>query len=184
MALKLRLRLLAVLACLPLAACSSLGDFSLGSLTGKRGDYWLKDDAPRFPSDAESLIAYHRYAWSLDTVDWAREGERLRAAATHDSSLPQRLRQAVHAAAPAATPRDHARAQQLFEQYERDAQSDASLHAVVVLLRDELAERRRLEDRVRDEASRADDLDQKLGALKAIELNMLQRSHPAGAKKK
>lgn len=173
-----RIRLAAALICLPLAACGNLGGFM-----GARDQYWLKEDAPRFASDAESLVAYHRYVWSLDTVEWARESERVRDAA-RNPSLFQRLRQAVLAAAPAASPRDHARAQQLFEQCEAEAKNaGASLKAVIVLLRDELAERRRLEERVREEARRAEELDQKLGALKAIELNMLQRNRPGGAPK-
>ncbi|HEX8964667.1 MAG TPA: hypothetical protein VF801_16830 [Rhodocyclaceae bacterium] len=172
MALK---RLASILLVLALAAC--------GSMTGPRDQYWLKDGAPRFPSDAESLVAYHRYVWRLDTVEWARENERVRDAAARSPGPFQRLRQAVLAAAPAATPRDHARAQQMLEQYEHDTPNgDAALKAVVGMLREELAERRRLEERVREEARRAEDLDQKLGALKAIELNMLQRRKPAGRK--
>ncbi len=175
MKLNAYVRIIAVLIAVPVAAC--------GSLTGTGDQYWLKDEGPRFPSTDESLAAYHAYVWNLTAAEWARESERVHGAVGRDQHLFQRVREAIVAAAPAAPQREHARAQQLLEQCEREAQNAPSLKALIALLRDELAERRRLEDRLRDETRRADEADQKLGALKAIELNLLERGRPAGNRK-
>lgn len=169
------LRLLAALSSIQLAAC--------GALTGSRDPYWLKDESPRFPSTIDSLTAYHAYVWNLTAAEWPRESDLVRETVACDGRLFQRVRQAIVAAAPAAPHPERARAQQLLEKCEGEARNDASLRSFIALLRDELAERRRLEERARDETRRADALDQKLRELKAIEVDLLERARPAGVRK-
>lgn len=164
-------RLACVLLWLVLSACSSV------SLRGGGSPYWLKASDPVIVTATDSLLAYHAYVRGLSAAEWSREIEQVREAASREGSEFQRLRQAIAAAAPAAGVREHLRAMQQFEQLERQSQKQSSdLRGLIAMLRNELAERRRLEDALRDESRRADDLEQKLGALKAIERNLQERS--------
>jgi hypothetical protein len=147
------LRLLPLLLAVGLSGCGTLGS--------------------RLAGDSANLLAYHAHVRGLSAAEWAKENDQSRPG-KDDGDLP-RLRQAVLLAAPSATPRDHARALQLFEQLEREHRSDSQLQNLIGALRAELAERRRLEEKNRDEARRADDAEQKLDALKAIEKNLMER---------
>lgn len=166
-----------------LLAAASIWLAACGVLTGPRDQYWLKDDSPRFPSAVDSLTAYHAYAWKLTAAEWLRESDLVRETAARDPQLFQRVRQAILATSPAAPLPERMRAQQMLEQCERDAKNDAALRSFIVLLREELAERRRLEERARDETRRADALDRKLGEIRAIELDLLDRARLPGARK-
>jgi hypothetical protein len=144
-------------------------------------DYWLKP--ARVVGRAESLLLYYDYARALPAAELGREQEALRQSTTSDKSDFTRLRYALLLSLPAASVRDRIRAQQLLEPLSRDAEGrDPALRALALLLVGELAERRRLEDslqsatqRQRDEQLRANDLEQKLEALKSIEKSLIQR---------
>lgn len=156
-----------------LAACSPV------TLRGSGNQYWLKSSSTVILTTTDSLIAYHAYVRSLSGAEWNRESEQVREAVQKDGSEFQRLRLSIVMAAPLTGPREHARAMQQLEQLERETQKqNSSLHGLITVLKAELAERRRLEDALRDESRRADDLEQKLDALKAIERNLLERSQP------
>ncbi|TWO79230.1 hypothetical protein [Denitratisoma oestradiolicum] len=156
-----------------LAACSPV------TLRGSGNQYWLKSSSAVILTTTDSLIAYHAYVRSLSGAEWNRESEQVREAVQKDGSEFQRLRLAMVMAVPLTGPREHARAMQQLEQLERETQKqNSSLHGLIAALKAELAERRRLEDALRDESRRADDLEQKLDALKAIERNLLERSQP------
>lgn len=154
-----------------------------GTLTGRPTDeYWFKSDAKTFASATDSLLAYKAYVWPLSAAELAKENEQLRDALARDSGEFQRLRQIIAAAAPAAGLREHARAPQLIDQLERDGRG-SRFATLLAALRAELAERRRIEDKLRDEARRADDVEQKLDALKNIEKSLIDRTGtPAGKK--
>jgi hypothetical protein len=170
--------LLLLLAAL-LPACTSV------SWRGSGDQYWLKASSPAIVTATDSLLAYHAYVRGLSASEWSKEAEQAREAASRDGSEFQRLRQAIAAAAPAAGPREHVRALQQFEQLERDSQKrNSALGGLIAAFKAELAERRRLEEALRDESRRADGLEQKLDALKAIERNLLDRNHPVPAAKR
>ncbi|WP_145840798.1 hypothetical protein [Denitratisoma sp. DHT3] len=167
-------RLACLLLSLALSACSSV------SLRGSGNQYWLKASAPAIVTAADSLFAYHAYVRGLSAAEWSKENEQVRETANRENSEFQRMRQAIAAAAPAAGAREHVRALQQFEQLEREsAKQNSSLRGLIAALRSELAERRRLEDALREESRRAEDLEQKLDALKAIERNLQDRSPSA-----
>lgn len=163
-----------LLLALALSACG-------GPMKKPADDYWLAADA-RNASAVESLVAYQAYVWTLSADDLAKESARVRDAAARDPGDFQRLRSAIAAAAPAAPPRERARAAQMLEQMEKESR-DAHQASLLAALRSELAERRRLEERWRDEARRADDLEKKLDALKSIEKSIIDRNQPAGQKR-
>lgn len=141
---------------------------------------WLKADAARPHSLADAGLSYYAHARGLNAAEWARENEALREAVARNPSDFLRLRQALLLLAPAAPAKEQARLGPLLERVERDTQkSPASLHALVQLLRGELEERRRLEDKLRDEGKKNEELEQKLEALKAIEKNLLDRRRTA-----
>ncbi|MDP3514556.1 MAG: hypothetical protein Q8S20_17590, partial [Sulfuritalea sp.] len=101
------------------------------------------------------------------------------------------LQYAMVLAAPAATAADHRRAQQLLDPLARPGEGhNSELHALASLMRANLAEHRRLEDgshslaqRAREEQRRAEELEQKLEAIKDIEKSLLPRDKPKGRAK-
>lgn len=156
-----------------LAACSPV------TLRGSGNQYWLKSSSSVILTTTDSLIAYHAYVRSLSSAEWNRESEQVREAVQKDGSEFQRLRLAIVMAVPITGPREHARAMQQLEQLERETQKqNSSLHGLIVVLKTELAERRRLEDALREESRKVDDMEQKIDALKAIERNLLERNPP------
>lgn len=157
-----------------LAACSPV------TLRGSGNQYWLKSSSAVILTTTDSLIAYHAYVRSLSSAEWNRESEQVREAVQKDGSEFQRLRLAIVMAVPITGPREHARAMQQLEQLERETQkqNNSSLYGLIVVLKAELAERRRLEDALREESRKLDDMGQKIDALKAIERNLLERNPP------
>lgn len=175
--MSIRVRSIAFLASLSLAACGTLEG-------GGSQPYWLKADAPRFSSPLESMVAYHGYAWSLSGTEWAKENIRLRAAA-RDADETLCVRQSLLAAAPAAPAHERAQAAGLFEQCERELKRrESRLTGLLALLRVEFAERSRSEERQRESVRRADELAEKLDELKAIEKTLLERNQPAAKPKR
>ncbi len=159
-----------------LSACGTLG--------GRPADeYWLKGNVARDATATDSLLAYQAYVWTLPADELARESEKARDAASRDPGEFQRLRVALAAAAPAASAKDHGRATQMLDQIDKDARG-SRFAGLLAALRAELAERRRMEDKLRDESRRADDLDRKLGAVKSIEKSLIDRGQPAPVRPK
>lgn len=172
LALVLSLSLIALLsACSPLLPATVRGEDTP----------WLKADAPRPASLADAGLSYYAHVRGLNVSEWARENEALREAAARTPSDFLRLRQALLLLAPSAPAKEQARLGPLLDRLERDTQKSPSLHALVQLLRSEFEERRRLEDKLREEGKKTEELEQKLEALKAIEKNLLDRRRPAPA---
>lgn len=153
--------------------------------------YWLDPQAPRPSSDAVSLLHYALFARNLAGKQLAEETERVRLIYTADKSIFRLLQYAMVLAVPAATTADHRRAQQLLDSLTRPGDGrDAELHVLASMMRANLAEHRRLEDgshslaqKAREEQRRAEDLEQKLEALKDIEKSLLPRNKPKGRAK-
>jgi len=174
--MSIRLRFIALVASLSLAACGTLDE-------GGAQPHRLKVDTPRVPALLESMIAYHGQAWGLNGAEWAKESARLRAAARGaDETLC--VRQSLLATAPAAPAHERAQAAGLLEQCERELKRrESRLTALVTLLRAEFAERGRIEERQREATRRADELADKLNELREIEKTLLERSQPASRPK-
>lgn len=178
-------------------ACGSLPSSDSGA-----DEHWLKNtDAG---NRVESLLHWFDYARRLPTSEWTREHERLRQQWGNDKSDFTRLRLGLLLAAPNAPGREQARAAPFLEPLTRNADGrDPGLRALAQLVAVDLAERRRLAEelqstahqlqstaqqlqsatqqlqataqRQKDDAMRANDLEQKLEALKTIEKNLQQR---------
>lgn len=150
-----------------LAAC--------GTQSVKR-PYWIKSESRISSSTLESMIAYHAFAATLGMTDWVREMANLRTElGTNDETLC--VRQAMLAAAPAAPAAERAQAIGAYEQCERELRRrNSQLVGLVEMLRAELAERIRYEERLREAQRRSDERAQKLDELKEIERNLLERS--------
>lgn len=178
-----------------LAACGTIHWPTAGS-----DDYWIKAGAARPASRVESLLAYAGYARSLSAAESARENESLRLAfAAQDRTDFVRLRYALLLVVSASPGRDLPLARQLLEPMLEEDGHDAALRRLAAYLHAGIgdllaaerhridAERRRLdgerhqfdaERRYREEQRRANDLDQKLEALKSIEQRIIQRTAP------
>ncbi|HRE16489.1 MAG TPA: hypothetical protein PLW86_05390 [Rhodocyclaceae bacterium] len=155
-----------------LAACAPSGPAAV------RGEDapWIKPDAPRPASVLDAALAYYAHVRTLGPNDWNRENETLKETYAKSPSDFQRLRQALLLLAPNAPAKEQARLVPLLDRLEKDTQKSAfGLHPLVVLLRSEFDERRRLEDKLREENKKNEELEQKLEALKNIEKNLLER---------
>jgi len=155
-----------------LAACAPSGPSAV------RGEDtpWLKPGAPRPASVVDAALAYHAHVRTLGPSDWNRENEALKDAFAKSPSDFQRLRQVLLLLAPNAPAKEQGRLPALLDRLEKDTQkSTFGLHPLVVLLRSEFDERRRLEDKLREESKKNEELEQKLEALKNIEKNLLER---------
>lgn len=122
---------------------------------------------------------------ALTGSEWTRENENLKETLGKNAGEFDRLRQIMFLVAPASPARERSRVVPLLMMLEKDAQkSGSALMPLIQLLRTEFDERRRLEDKLRDETRKSDDLEQKLEALKAIEKNLSERRRmPQGVNK-
>jgi len=155
-----------------LVACNTPGPAPLRS----EETAWLKPEAPRPTSLLEASLAYYAHARTLGPAEWTRENEALKEAVARTPADFHRLRQALLLLSPAAPAKETGRLAPLLERLEKDTQrSTSGLHPLVVLLRAEVEERRRLEEKLRDESKKNEELEQKLEALKAIEKNLIER---------
>jgi hypothetical protein len=156
----------------------------LGLLTGcslmppSASDYWIKPGMGRPSGEAVSLLHYHDYLRGLSAAELHKETEKQRQLQAMEKGDFRRVQYALALMAGSAVA-DHRRASQLLEPLVKEVEGhDRELRALAILLHGELAERRRLEEgaaKYREEQRRADELEKKLEALKAIEKNLLQR---------
>lgn len=175
-----------------LAACANLPMVPMEN----DDNYWLKADAQWSLSAVDSALAYYAYTRTLGAADWGRENEALKNLTAKKLDDFNRLRQIILLLAPATPAKERGRALPLLEKLDKDAQkSSAALQPLIALLRNEIEERRRLEEKLRDEGKKSEELEQKLeaqkvaerellqklNALKAIEKNLLDRRHAAPA---
>lgn len=136
--------------------------------------------APRSVAD---LLEYYDALRRTDAATRAREHERARQAYSPQQGPYARVRLALFGALPGADPEQQAQALTLLEPVARDDRpQDRDLQRFAALLHASVQEQRRLADgaagatqRAREEARRADDLQQKLDALKSIEKSLIER---------
>lgn len=122
---------------------------------------------------AATLLAYFDQLRLLSPAEFVKETERVRKNYAKEKSVLYQLQYAV---ALSFSGGDTRHAQQLLEPLVKETgRRDHSLHALVTMLYTDLAERQRLEEALQTQTRRADDLENKLEALKDIEKKMMQR---------
>ncbi len=167
-------RCLIVCCAILVAAC---GTFHLPTV--QANEYWLKASESPPASRVESLLAYAGYARDLSDAELAREIEHMRRAfAAKDRSDFVRLQYALLLAFSGTPGRDLPRARQLLEPLLKESGRDIDLRRLATHLHAEIDELLEGERRFREEQRRANDLDQKLEALKSIERRIIQRTTP------
>lgn len=123
---------------------------------------WVRQGGPAPASDSESLLMYFEYTRKLAPAELAREHEAVRHLYTGSQSDFTRVRYAMLLSVPGGAASDDAHAIEVLEPLVRN--TDAPLHNLAFMLSAQLQEQRR-----------AQGLQQKLEALKALEKNMLER---------
>lgn len=130
-------------------------------------------------SDVESLIGFYEHVRRLSSVEQAKDFEALRQVYNRDKSDLNRLKLALIQAMPNSPVRNDAAAQALIDPMLKDGEGhDAGLKAFAQLLNAHLAERKRLEDRLREDQKEIEELQKKLDALKSIEKSLIDRGRP------
>jgi len=127
--------------------------------------------APAMPaerpiSDVESLLLYHRHIGKLDEIQLSREYDIARRAYTRERSEFNRVRLAMLLGLPNTAQSNNARALELLDPVAKKEGGEFS--ALAALLATQLRERQRLD-------ASAQDLQQKLDALKSLERSMMER---------
>jgi hypothetical protein len=117
-------------------------------------------------SDVESLLLYYRHLGKLEGDQLSREHEISRRAYEREHSDFNRVRLAMVLGLPNTPLSDDARALELLEPVAK--KEGAEFSALAVLLATQLRERQRLD-------VSAQDLQQKLDALKSLERSMMER---------
>jgi hypothetical protein len=122
--------------------------------------------AERPISDVESLLLYYRHIGKLKENQLSREHEISRRAYARERSDFNRIRLAMLLGLPNTALSDNVRALELLEPVAKNESGEFS--ALAVLLAVQLHERQRLD-------ASAQDLQQKLDALKSLERSMMER---------
>lgn len=117
-------------------------------------------------SDVENLLLYYRHIGKLKEDQLSRELEISRRAYARERSDFNRVRLAMVLGLPNTELSDDARALELLESVAKNESGDFS--ALAALLAAQLRDRRRLD-------ATAQDLQQKLDALKSLERSMMER---------
>jgi hypothetical protein len=123
--------------------------------------------APTPPADgADTLLAYYQHLRRLSGNDLGREHETARQAYTRSRTDYERVRLAMVLSLPGFTFSDEARALELLDPVAKNA--NGQLQGLAYLLAAQLQERRRLD-------ATAQNLQQKLDALRSLERSMIER---------
>lgn len=146
--------LLITLAALLAAGC--------GSLRGPGGEPSARTESPRPAGDVENLLLYFEHVRKLPAADLAKEHEAVRQLFARSHSDFHRVRYAAVLSVPGATFSDEARALELLDPLLKNP--GASLHNLAFVIGAQIQEQRR-----------AQDLQQKLEALKSLEKSLLER---------
>jgi len=146
-------------------------------------DYWIKPGRPAPSGRAIALLYYADYLRELSQADYVREVTRAQQLYASEKSDFRLLQYVLAVSIPGS---DSRRAQLALEPLVSDSKGhDPELYALASMINNDLAERHRLElgtRRAEAGAKRADDLEKKVEALKAIEKNLIQRD--AGTEEK
>lgn len=128
---------------------------------------WVQAGTPQPASDAESLLLYFQHIRKLSGAEVSREHEAARAAYARARTDFNRVRLAMVLSLPGTAFYDDARA---FDLCDTVAKHDGGrLQGLALLLGSHLQEQRRL-------TASAQELQQKLDALKSLERSMIERS--------
>ena len=135
------------------------------------------------PRGVAELLEYYDGLRRTDAATRTREHDRVKALFQQQQTAYARVQLALFGALPNATADQQAQALTLLEPVaQEDRPRDRELHRFAALLYATLQENRRAADaaaaagqRAREESRRADDLQQKLDALKSIEKSLIER---------
>ncbi|PZP64506.1 MAG: hypothetical protein DI596_01815 [Azospira oryzae] len=145
--------------------------------------------SPAFPavmrplSDVEALLDYYERLTNLQGPELAKEHERARQAYAKTRSDYHRLQLALYGALPNAGAEEQMQSLNLLEPLVKSSEHrNADLRRLALLLHGLIQEQRRLGEslnaasqKAKEEQKRADNLQQKLDALKSIEKNLIER---------
>lgn len=131
----------------------------------------------------DELLVYARRFGELSADNQKRElSQVMQALSRNKKDTFNRIKAALIYSLPSSRQRDNARALSLLAELQRDKSLEDDVGALVALLKDFVEERQRIEDnsaklslKARDEQRRADELQQKLDALKNIEKTLIDR---------
>lgn len=139
-------------------------------------------------ADDELLIYARRFGELSADSQKKEQSQVMQALGRNKKDTFNRLKAAVIYSLPGSRYRDNARALALLAELQRDKSLEDDIGALVALLKDFVEDRQRLEDnaaklsqKTKDEQHRADELQQKLDALKNIEKTLIDRGQ--GTKK-
>ena len=128
---------------------------------------WVQADVPQPTSNAESLLLYFQHIRKLSGADVSREHEAARQAYARARTDFNRVRLAMVLSLPGTAFNDDARALDLCDAVAKH--EGGRLQGLALLLGSHLREQKRL-------TASAQELQQKLDALKSLERSMIERS--------
>jgi len=129
-------------------------------------------------AEADRLLVQSESVRRMQGPDAAKELEQARQAFNRAKTDYNRLQLALLSLLPNTGGRDDVRAAALLEPMLKDTPKDKSasgLRALAALLYNQIAEERKLDEKMKEEQKRADSLQQKLDALKQVEKSLLDR---------
>jgi|MudIll2142460700_1097286.scaffolds.fasta_scaffold359906_2 hypothetical protein len=137
-------------------------------------------------SDAERLLYYYEYVSKLRAEQMAQEAERNQKFYTQNRTDFALMQLVIIRAVPSASAKERTQALELLGPYLKDSRERGSdLRPLAVLLNGMLAEQQRLEaeiqqqgSKLKEEARRNEELNQKLDALIETERKILERNKP------
>ena len=138
-------------------------------------------------SDSERLLSYYEYVLALPPDQLTREQERTQRFFGQHRSDFALLQLVLLRCLPGASAKDRTRAQEMLSSYLKEPRDpNSELRPFALMLNNLLTEQARQESelqaqiqKVKDEARRNDQLQEKLDALVETERKMLERSKPA-----
>lgn len=142
---------------------------------------------PPQPSDLDRLLLQFDSVRRMQPPEAAKELEQARQSFNRAKTDYNRVQLALLSLLPNAG-RDDAKAAALLEPMLKEASKEKTgtgggLRAFATLLYNQIAEERRLEERMKEEQKRADSLQQKLDALKQVEKSLIDREQSQGPRK-
>lgn len=140
----------------------------------------VKPEPPPPPPELQQtelnrLLAQAESVRKMPAADAAKEFEQARQAFNRSKTDYNRLQYALLSLLPNAGGADDARAGALLEPLLKDKSASNGLRQFAAFLYFQIAENRKMEERMREEQKRADSLQEKLDALKEVEKSLLDR---------
>lgn len=132
---------------------------------------------------AETMIDYGKRFGEMTAEQQKKEqAQVMQALSRNKKDTPARLKAAMIYSLPDSRYRDNARALSLLNELQREKLTEEEVASLIEIIQDFVEERQKLEDnavklnqKIKDEQHRADELQQKLDALKNIEKTMIDR---------